>query len=332
MSDSALTPLQSALGVEADELSTDEVVALLLERNAVLRAEADKFAVSLDAISSAVLRFAAGEYGTPAPEFTGNGHVDAIGLGLNMMADEILERNLELERARNDALAANSAKSAFLANMSHELRTPLNAIIGYAELVQEQLDDPVLTGDLTHILTSGRNLLGLISDVLDLSKVEAGHMTLSYARFDVADFCKELEAVIAPLASKNSNTFSVHRASELVTFNGDQIRLRQVVLNLLSNSCKFTSEGNIAMTIERTTGHRIEIKVADTGIGIPADKLSTVFEAFVQVNSEPHHGGTGLGLAISKRFVNMMNGDITVESTPGVGTEFRVILPGSVSV
>jgi signal transduction histidine kinase len=228
---------------------------------------------------------------------------------------------------------ANRAKSAFLANMSHELRTPLNAIIGYGELVKEEAEALGLTGslvDLDRIQSSGRHLLELINDVLDLSKIESGRMELEVSEFDLERFIEGVAEATVPLAAARAIRFSTSLARPLGVIRSDALKLRQVLINLLNNACKFTERGEVRLVVEREpVEHMLQVTVADTGIGMTAEELARIFDEFVQANNTTSrvHGGTGLGLAISRRLCGMLGGRIDVESTPGVGSTFTVRIP-----
>jgi PAS domain S-box-containing protein len=242
----------------------------------------------------------------------------------------------ELLEARRGAETANAAKSQFLASMSHELRTPLNAIIGYSEMLQEDAADAGHTdfiADLEKIHSAGRHLLTLINDVLDLSKIEAGRMELHIETFDLQATIDAVVATVQPLVGKHGNQFEVRVAPDLGPMRSDQTRVRQVLLNLLSNASKFTEGGTIGLEVTRVggldSGDAVAFSVSDTGIGMSPDQLARVFEAFAQAeaSTSSRYGGTGLGLAISRLFCQMMGGDITVESTVGKGSRFTVHLP-----
>ena len=244
----------------------------------------------------------------------------------------------EAIEARDAAESANRTKSTFLANMSHELRTPMNAIIGYSEMLIEEAEDldlKEMTPDLNKIRSAGKHLLSLINDVLDLSKIEAGKMTLFVEEFSVADMVQDVVATIQPLMEKNANTLEVEYPVDCGTMRGDLTKIRQTLFNLLSNASKFTERGQVHLGIERLqkpTGERIVFSVSDTGIGMSKEQLGRLFQAFTQADASTtrKYGGTGLGLVISRKFCQMMGGDIAVTSEPGKGTKFVVDLPTAV--
>jgi signal transduction histidine kinase/DNA-binding response OmpR family regulator len=246
----------------------------------------------------------------------------------------------ELRVAKEQADEANKAKSTFLANMSHELRTPLNAILGYSEMLQEEASDTGQTAfipDLQKIHGAGRHLLGLINDVLDLSKIEAGKTTLYLETFDVARLVSEVAATVQPLVDRNKNQLVVECSESTGCMRADLTKVRQVLFNLLSNASKFTEKGAITLSVERSDSLKsgisnLRFRVADTGIGMTPGQMSKLFEAFSQADASTSrkYGGTGLGLAISRKFCELMGGDLTVESEPGHGSTFTVTLPEEV--
>ena len=255
---------------------------------------------------------------------------------------DITERKaalVEIAEAKAAAEAANEAKSQFLANMSHELRTPLNAVIGYSEMLREEaedLDAPSLIPDLDKIHKAGRTLLSLVNDLLDLAKIEAGKMDLYLEDFDVAEMVDEVTATIQPLVDKSGAAFSVRMAPGLGAMHADLTKVRQILLNLLSNAAKFTEGGRIDLDIVRRAGAAGEealFVVRDTGIGMTSEQIDKLFEAFQQAEASTtrNYGGTGLGLALTRRLCRMMGGDVTVESRPGEGSVFTVALPWTVA-
>jgi len=251
-------------------------------------------------------------------------------------ARAILEaKNRELAAAKVAADEASKAKSSFLANMSHELRTPLNAIIGYSEMLQEEAEDTgqkAFVPDLEKIHGAGKHLLGLINDVLDLSKIESGKMTLFLEDFDVAKLVNEVAATVQPLITKNGNKLEVICPPDIGQMHADMTKVRQTLFNLLSNASKFTENGTITLRVAQSINHQpptINFTVSDTGIGMTPEQLTKLFQAFTQADASTSRkfGGTGLGLAISRKFCQLMGGDITVKSDHGKGSTFTVVLP-----
>jgi len=249
------------------------------------------------------------------------------------LARLVTERTHEARAAMEHAEEASLAKSRFLANMSHELRTPLNAIIGYSELLTEELEgdgaDPKdVLKDLEKIRRSARHQLALVNDILDLSKIEAGRMELDVTTFQLAPLLDDVVATVRPFIAKSRSRFAEHRDGIPPTVSGDPIRLRQILLNLLSNAAKFTEEGEVTLRV-RADGDRLVFEVSDTGIGLSPEQLDSLFSAFSQADASTtrRFGGTGLGLAISRQFAKLMGGEITVTSALGKGSTFRLTIP-----
>jgi PAS domain S-box-containing protein len=243
----------------------------------------------------------------------------------------------ELRLAKEAAEAASRSKSTFLANMSHELRTPLNAIMGYSEMLQEEAEDAErneFVPDLQKIHAAGKHLLGLINDILDLSKIEAGKMELYLETFDVAEMVDGVASTIRPLVERNANTLEVRCGESLGAMHSDLTKVRQALLNLLSNASKFTEHGTITLEVERERADDkdwLVLRVRDTGIGMTAEQLNKLFQPFTQADASTtrKYGGTGLGLTITRRFCQMMGGDVIVKSKPDEGSTFTLRLPAA---
>ncbi|MBX9747649.1 MAG: response regulator [Hyphomonadaceae bacterium] len=253
--------------------------------------------------------------------------------------DAVLAQTLgELRAAREAAEAANVSKSQFLTSMSHELRTPLNAIIGYSEILHEEAEADgrdTDIADIERVLAAARQLLHLINDILDLSKIEAGRMDINAGEFDIAALIGEAAATVRPSMEKNGNTLKVDIAAGIGVGISDNFKLNQCLLNLLSNAAKFTREGQISVRAHREVvvgGDLIEIAISDTGIGMSEEQIGRLFNAFVQadVTTARRYGGTGLGLVITRRMMQLLGGDVSVKSTPGKGSTFTLRFPAVV--
>ncbi|MEG3958364.1 HAMP domain-containing sensor histidine kinase [Microcoleus sp. herbarium2] len=285
---------------------------------------------------------------------TTSDEVGMLAISLNQLIQRVAEYTEDLHEAKVAAEAANRSKSAFLANMSHELRTPLNAIINYSEMLQEDALDSGpedFLPDLEKIQTAGKHLLDMISDILDISKIEAGHVTLYLENFDVATMIEEVMTTAQPLVEKKGNALALKTTGELGTMYADQPKVRQILLNLLSNAAKFTEKGVITIGVERIIIEKtrsgkhnknndfysgsnysspvLMFRVSDTGIGMTDEQLEHIFKPFIQADASTtrKYGGTGLGLTISQRLCQILGGEISVESENGKGSTFIVSLP-----
>jgi signal transduction histidine kinase len=252
---------------------------------------------------------------------------------LEREAERHRETAVRLRAAKDMADEANRAKSIFLAKMSHELRTPLNAVIGFSEILLEDVElDGKNSGrkaDLERINSAGKHLLSLVTDILDLSKIESDHIELNIEEFDLNDMVREVIATVQPMIAEKKNRLIVRCPSNLGIVSTDQTKLRQAALNLLSNAAKFTQEGTITLGVQRRkreAGDWIEIQVQDTGIGIAESEIGQLFQNFGQANrsTSRKYGGTGLGLALSQKLCALMGGGISVSSELDNGSCFTI--------
>ena len=257
---------------------------------------------------------------------------------LRFTLQQLVKSNRELKKAKEIAEQANEAKSVFLANMSHELRTPLHAIIGYGEMIAEELDDltqlpkefPEIANDIDRITQSGKHLLDLITDILDLSKAEADQLEIYNDWFDLKEFLADIQNTLRPIAAKNNNRVIVNDQTNLDKIYSDRIRLKQVLLNLLSNATRFTENGRVDLNINPENDF-IEFIVEDNGIGINEEMRKKIFQPFQQADNSltRKYQGTGLGLAISSKIVGQMGGELVVESQVGEGSSFHFKIPAT---
>jgi PAS domain S-box-containing protein len=324
-----LTPAQWTALVHPDDVEVERAAML-----AHLRGETEYFSVET--------RVRRGDGSYVWIQNRGVGLRDAEGRVYRMAGSfgDISQRKqveIELRLAKEQAEGASRTKSEFLANMSHELRTPLNAIIGITEMLKDdaaesgrrELEEP-----LGRVHRAGKHLLGLINEILDLSRIEAGKLELSQEEVDAADLLRDVAMTAKPLATRNQNRFELALAEELGRIRVDAMRLRQIVLNLLSNAFKFTERGSVTLEARRARAPAaaedwIEIVVADTGIGLTPAQVDRLFREFSQADASTtrRYGGTGLGLAISRRLARLMGGDVEVASAAGRGSRFTLRLP-----
>jgi signal transduction histidine kinase/DNA-binding response OmpR family regulator len=289
-------------------------------------------------LAASMLAIARGELEAPIPA-AGPDELGDMTRTLVVFRDnarEIRTAQQEAEKARAEAEAASRTKSIFLANMSHELRTPLNAIIGYSEiLVEDATDrgDDASVGDLQKIQGAGKHLLGLINGILDLSKIEAGRMDVYLEQIYIAKLVDEVRTIVEPLVKKNGNELAIKCPPDIGSMRTDLTKLKQSLINLLSNAAKFTQNGTVSLTVSRTETApgpaRFTFHISDTGIGMNEEQLGRLFQAFTQADSSTtrHYGGTGLGLTITRHFAQMLGGAIEVASEVGKGSSFIMVLP-----
>jgi signal transduction histidine kinase/CheY-like chemotaxis protein len=261
--------------------------------------------------------------------------VGTLIVSFNEMLAQIQKRDSELQEARRAAERANQAKSNFLSFMSHELRTPLTTIIGFSEMLLAEVETEgrqEWVEDLRRVHDSGRYLLELINDILDISKIEAGKMEIHVETFSVPVLVRDLKDILRPLAEPKKNQLVLECPEDIGSMHGDRIKVRQCLLNLLSNACKFTQQGTITLSASRVARNGADwlvFRVSDTGIGMTPEQMGKLFRAFTQADDSTsrRYGGTGLGLALTKKFCQMMGGDVTVASEPGKGSTFTIELP-----
>ena len=292
---------------------------------------------SLKRLKTGTERIGSGDLDYRIENIDDTGELGDLAQAFNDMSDKLRNAIYDVRKARDSADEANAAKSIFLANVSHELRTPLNAIIGYSEMLHDELGDrgevnrPQVRQDLEKIVRSGRQLLSLINDILDLSKIETGKMSLHCETFQPEEIIAQVCDSLAPLLRERNNELQLSDLDQLTTLYNDAAKFRQIFTNLLSNACKFTMQGYISVFARKIPERPgwVEFSVRDTGIGMNDEQQSRVFEAFVQADSSTsaNYGGTGLGLAICREYCELMGGSIGVQSEAGAGSTFTVLLP-----
>jgi signal transduction histidine kinase/DNA-binding response OmpR family regulator len=295
-------------------------------------------AARLTELHDSMLAIADGELTAPIPEAKPDelGDMSRTLAVFRQNSLEIRAAKEEAERARAEAEAASRTKSSFLANMSHELRTPLNAIIGYSEILVEDANDrgdDTSVDDLQKIQGAGHHLLGLINGILDLSKIEAGRMDIYLEQIYLTKLADEVRTIVEPLVVKNGSKLVTVCAPDIGSIRTDMTKLKQALINLLSNAAKFTKDGTVTLTVSRDDSgngpSRISFAVSDSGIGMTEVQLGRLFQAFTQADSSTtrNYGGTGLGLTITRHFATMLGGTIDVTSKPGEGSTFTMVLP-----
>lgn len=251
----------------------------------------------------------------------------------NKLIAQVNNKTEELVSAREQAELATESKGRFLANMSHELRSPLTTVISITEMLREEAEDEKKdTEAFNRVAGSGRHLLGLIDDILQYSKIEANMVEVSLGNLELSSLMNDVAATAQVLAQRRNNTFTTNFSSQADSIVSDELRLRQIIFNLLDNACKFTENGHITFSIsDANIDHQegVLFSVKDTGIGISEENQNRIFEEFAQADASTtrHFGGTGLGLSISQRLCNLLGGNITLVSTEGEGTEFSFVLP-----
>jgi signal transduction histidine kinase len=269
----------------------------------------------------------------PLIDWTSGDEMGSVVSAYNSMIEQSDEHTAQLVRAREEAELAGASKTRFLANMSHELRTPLNAVIGITEMLREEAQDKKEdTEPFDRVTGAGRHLLGLIDNILDFSKIDADRIQLVKEEVSVQQLMNELDRTASALAKQNGNEFSSSFGDVPAVITADTVRLRQVLINLIGNACKFTKNGNVTLSVERASqasNANIRFTVSDTGIGIDPEKIPNLFADFSQADPgiARQFGGTGLGLAISQRLCQMMGSEISVTSELGKGSSFSFVIP-----
>lgn len=262
-----------------------------------------------------------------------NNAISEIEESHNLLEERVDKRTEELAQVRDEALASNKSKDVFLANMSHELRTPLNIILGYSELLEEVAEDEggkKLIPDLKKIQDAAQHQLELINSILDISKIEEGKLDINAIDFDVEQLLTEIDAATKPLMSKNNNSFKINCMHGIGMMYSDNMRIRQILLNFLSNAAKFTKQGEVSLNIRKDIkGDEVMFEVKDSGVGIAEIYMKDLFKKFTQADSSTtrKYGGSGLGLSISKQLCTLLKGSITVTSEVGKGSCFTLMLP-----
>jgi signal transduction histidine kinase len=340
----AFIAVQRANIIDRTIALTDGITAIGFLASIILTATLGFFLVrhtntSLKRLKTGTRRIGSGDLDYRIDNINDTGELGELAAAFNDMSDKLRKAMLESRQARDAADEANAAKSIFLANVSHELRTPLNAIIGYSEMLQDELADAgevdrdQYRQDLDKIVQSGRQLLSLINDILDLSKIETGKMVLHCEEFRPGDILSQVCETLTPLLRVNNNVLQTGDFNALPGIYNDASKFRQIVTNLLSNACKFTENGTISVTARELAERPgwMEFAVRDTGIGMDEEQQARVFDAFVQAeaSTSANYGGTGLGLALCRDFCDMMGGEISVRSVPGAGSTFRIALPSA---
>ena len=348
----AATQLAQAQQTSQQTFAANSIILLLglIAGFALAYTLARQITIPVENLARTAVRIQAGDYTAQAQAESGD-EIGALAMAFNSMTTQlrqtleglerrVAERTHELEQARDVAEAATKAKSLFLANMSHELRTPLSVIIGHTELLQEmsqELGYEQLLPKLQRIRISGNHLLTVISNLLDLSKIEAGKMVFYLETFDVPTLVNDVGAMLQPVIEKNANNLELDCPHDLGSMHADLTKVRQVLFNLLDNAAKFTNQGTIRLTVRREDEAQtawINFSVVDTGIGLEAQQIQNLFQEFTQADSSTtrQYGGTGLGLALSRHYCRMMGGDITATSLGlGKGSTFNIRLPVIVS-